>query len=298
MMKHLGLMASRLGVLFMRLIAPLPLPMVRAMGWVLGWLVYALVWPRRRIVRKNLLLCFSEHSAQYLRGLEPNIFIFFAQTWLDRSWLWHGSDQQRSQRLQLTGDVASFAQNPTPCVLFAPHFMGLDAGWTALNSQLNPTRILTTIYAEQKNAVVNAWIEQGRRAQGQARLFARREGLREIAQSIKRAEPLYLLPDMDLGAAHSLFVPFFGVNTATVPSLHRFAKLGSAQVRSIQTLLTPQGYRIDISPPWPDFPSDDMHADTARMNRELETMIAQAPAQYYWVHKRFKTRPTGEASVY
>jgi Kdo2-lipid IVA lauroyltransferase/acyltransferase len=289
---------SRIGVVFMRLIAPLPLPVIRAMGWLLGWLMYALVVPRKHIVRKNLLLCFSEQSAQELKRLEPKIFICFAQTWLDRSWLWHGSAAQRSSRLQLAGDVASFAKSHSPCVLFAPHFMGLDAGWTTLNSQLEPARILTTIYAEQKNAVVNTWIEQGRREHGSARLFARREGMREIAQSLKRGEPLYLLPDMDLGAAHSVFVPFFGVNTATVPSLHRFAKLGAAQVRSVQTLLTPQGYRVDLSTPWANFPSEDMLADTARMNSELEAMIRSAPAQYYWVHKRFKTRPEGEASLY
>jgi KDO2-lipid IV(A) lauroyltransferase len=297
-MKLWNLIFSRLGVVFMRLIAPLPLPIIRAMGKALGRLVHLLAVSRKRVVRTNLLLCFPEHSTQYLYGLERDIFIFFAQTWLDRSWLWHGSAEQRSRRLQFAGDVASFADQQSPCVLFAPHFMGLDAGWTALNSQLASKRVLTTIYAEQKNAVVNAWIEQGRRAHGQARLFARREGLREIAQSIKRGEPLYLLPDMDLGAAHSVFVPFFGVNTATVPSLHRFAKLGAAQVRSVQTVLTTEGYRIEISPSWVNFPSEDMHADTARMNRELQALIMHAPAQYYWVHKRFKTRPEDEPSVY
>jgi Kdo2-lipid IVA lauroyltransferase/acyltransferase len=289
---------SHIGVLFMRLIAPLPLPVVRAMGWLLGWLAYALAKPRRRIVRKNLALCFPEQTTQQVRGLEPKIFIYFAQAWLDRSWLWHGSEAQLKARLQLTGDAQALAQSSHACVLFAPHFMGLDAGWTALNSQLAPQRRFNTIYTRQRNPITNAWIVQGRRKQGDAHLFSRSEGVREIAQSLKRGEPLYLLPDMDLGASHSVFVPFFKINTATVPSLSRFTKLGGAQVRSVQTLLTPEGYRITISPVWADFPSSDLLADTARMNRELEALILQAPEQYYWVHKRFKTRPPGEASLY
>ncbi len=286
------------GVLFMRLIAPLPLPMVRAMGWLMGWVAYALAAPRRRIVRKNLALCFPEQATLELQGLEPKIFIYFAQAWLDRSWLWHGNQSQLKTRLHLTGDVEALTQSSSACVLFAPHFMGLDAGWTALNSQLPTLRRFNTIYTRQRNPVTNTWIVQGRQKHGDAHLFTRSEGVREITQSLKRGEPLYLLPDMDLGASHSVFVPFFKVPTATVPSLSRFAKLGAAQVRSVQALLTPQGYHVTISPPWADFPSTDVLADTARMNRELETLILQAPAQYYWVHKRFKTRPPGEPSVY
>ncbi|MFM7332660.1 MAG: lipid A biosynthesis acyltransferase [Brachymonas sp.] len=289
---------SHAGVLFMRLIAPLPLPWVRAMGWALGWLLYALAQSRRRIVQRNLSLCFSELSTQEIRQLTANVFIFFAQSWLDRSWLWHGSTQQLSKRLALSGEAQAIANTATPTVLFAPHFMGLDAGWTALNTQLAPARPMSTIYAAQSNPVVDAWILQGRQQHGDVRLLSRQRGVREIASSLKAGVPLYLLPDMDMGAAQSEFVPFFGVSAATVPSLPRFAKLASAQVRSVHALLTPSGYSVSISKPWEDYPSGNLHADTTRMNRELEALIRQAPAQYYWVHKRFKTRPPGEAAVY
>jgi KDO2-lipid IV(A) lauroyltransferase len=62
--------------------------------------------------------------------------------------------------------------------------------------------------------------------------------------------------------------------------------------------ITPQGYDIEVHPAWPDFPSDDVEADTARMNLWLQGVIDTMPDQYYWVHKRFKSRPTGEPSVY
>ncbi|NJS36362.1 MAG: lipid A biosynthesis acyltransferase [Brachymonas sp.] len=253
---------------------------------------------RRKIVQRNLSLCFSEHSAQEIRRLERNIFIFFAQSWLDRSWLWHGSHKQLKQRLQLSDEATALAQSSEPTVLFAPHFMGLDAGWTALNSQLAPSRAFSTIYAPQNDATVDAWILQGRQQHGTVRLFSRQEGVREIASSLKSGVPLYLLPDMDMGSAQSEFVPFFGVNTCTVTSLPRFARLAGAQVRSVQTLLTPSGYRIEISKPWSHYPGRDVRVDTARMNTELEQLVKRAPDQYYWVHKRFKTRPPGEPSLY
>jgi Kdo2-lipid IVA lauroyltransferase/acyltransferase len=283
----------------MRLIAPLPLPLIRSLGYLLGWLLYTLAHSRRSVVRTNLTLCFLEQTKQEIRRLEPQIFIYFAQSWLDRSWLWHGSDEQRAKRLQLTGAATDLTTSVVPTVLFAPHFMGLDAGWTALNTQLQPARVLSTLYAAQSNPVVDDWILKGRSHNPKAKVFLRNEiGVREIAVSLKAGVPLYLLPDMDLGAANSVFVPFFGTLTATVPSLSRFAKLADAQVRSVQTLITPQGYSIHLSEPWSNYPTGDLLADTAHMNRELEIMINQAPAQYYWVHKRFKTRPPGEPSVY
>jgi Kdo2-lipid IVA lauroyltransferase/acyltransferase len=297
-MKWLGMVFSHAGVLFMRLIAPLPLPLLRGMGWLLGMLLYGVAYKRRHIVRTNLTLCFQEHSAQQICREERQIFIFFAQSWLDRSWLWHGSSQQLEQRLHLAGEHADFAGNTQPVVLFAPHFMGLDAGWIALNTRLQPSRTLSTLYAAQINPVVDAWILQGRGRWGSPRLFSRDESVREIASSLKSGVPLYLLPDMDLGARNSIFVPFFGIEAATVPSLGRFAKMANAQVRSVHTLLTPQGYSVTVSSPWDNFPDADMTANTARMNTELEAMIRIAPAQYYWVHKRFKTRSPGSPAVY
>jgi len=101
-----------------------------------------------------------------------------------------------------------------------------------------------------------------------------------------------------LGPEDSIFVPFMGVNAATVPSLSRMAKLVGAQVVPVVTRLTAQGYDIEVGQPWADFPSDDVQADTLRMNAQLAQYIMTEPAQYYWVHKRFKTRPPGEPGVY
>jgi Kdo2-lipid IVA lauroyltransferase/acyltransferase len=294
-MKALGQLLSHAGVLFMRLIAPLPLPVVRSLGWALGRTLYLLAIPRRRIVMTNLALCFPDLSLAERRKLARQMVVRFAQAWLDRSWLWHGSHEQIAQRLHVTGDVQALRDEPR-LVLFSPHFVGLDAGGVAITSrQLRP---LCSIYASQKNQVVDAWILQGRQRFGGLRLFPRRVGVRDIAGAVETGEALYLLPDMDFGLHGAEFVPFMGVQAATVTSLSRFAKLSKARVMTLFNRMTETGYEVNFSTPWDNFPTRDAQADTTLMNQRLEELVRSAPDQYYWVHKRFKTRPVGQASVY
>ncbi|BDT65975.1 lipid A biosynthesis lauroyltransferase [Comamonadaceae bacterium OS-1] len=282
-------------IVFMRLLARLPLAWVRGVGWVLGMVLYALLGGRRAIATTNLALCFPEQSAQERRALVRQIFVYFTQAWLDRGWLWHGAPERTLQRLKIVGDVAQLSGD-TPTVLFVPHFVGLDAGATALSQQI--PRDFNTIFTPQSNQVMDAWIAQGRQRFGNARLFDRRQGVKEIVASLRQGQPLYLLPDMDFGAKDAFFVLFYGVPAATVPSLARFARLGRAKVVPVLTRMTDWGYEIEVLPAWEDFPSADAEADTALMNRRLQDYIATMPAQYFWVHKRFKTRPPGAPEVY
>jgi len=279
----------------MRVFAPLPLNWVRALGWLLGWLLYAVVAPRRRVVQINLRLCFPKLTVAELRRLTRRVFVCFAQAWLDRGWLWHGSPELVRARLRLSGAVEEL-QGSDPIIIFAPHFVGLDAGWTALTQQL--PRHFTTIYTDQANKTADAWILRGRQRFGSSRLFGRVDGVKTILASLRQGDPLYLLPDMNFGPHESLFVPFYGVAAATVPSLSRFARLGRAKVVPVVTRMTALGYEVQVLSAWPDYPTDDLLADTALMNTRLQTYIDAVPEQYYWVHKRFKDRPPGEAAVY
>ncbi|MCU0763929.1 MAG: lipid A biosynthesis acyltransferase [Hydrogenophaga sp.] len=288
-------MGNQVGLAFMRLLSVLPLSWVRAIGWMLGVLLHAVVLRRRRIARINWALCFPEQSeAQRKRAIRRH-FIVFAQAWLDRSWLWEGSPDKVRNRLRLVGDLKAL-EGTSPTVLFAPHFVGMDAGWIALTALLQ--RRFCGIYAEQLNADVDRWMAQGRQRFGEPHIVARRQGLKPLIAALRAGEPLYLLPDMDHGPRDSVFVPFFGVQTATLPSLSRFARLSDAKVVPVVSRMTPFGYEVAIHAPWQAYPTRDVEADTARMNCELETMIRSMPEQYYWVHKRFKTRPPGEASPY
>lgn len=286
---------TRLSLGLIQGLAWLPLSWLRGLGVVFGCLLWALVGRRRRVVQTNLQLCFPHWEARQRQAVTREVFIRFAQAWLDRGWLWHGPTQRTHQRLRLTGAVHEL-QGDAPTVIFAPHFMGLDAGWTALTQQL--PRSFTTIYTNQANLAADAWILAGRRRFGQARLFGRIDGVKAIVAALRAGEPLYLLPDMNFGPEESVFVPFFGVPAATVTSLSRFARLGRAKVVPVVTRLTAQGYDVEVLPAWSDFPSEDPVADTAVMNQRLQSLILSMPAQYYWVHKRFKDRPAGQPPVY
>jgi KDO2-lipid IV(A) lauroyltransferase len=171
------------------------------------------------------------------RQLNVQTFVYFAQAWLDRAWLWHAPKTWVQRRVHLTGAVEELAGN-APTVIFLPHFVGLDAAWTAVALQM--PRPSTTIYTDQSNKLVDRWILRGRRRFGNLRLFGRAAGVKPIVAALREGQPLYLLPDMDFGPDDSVFVPFFGVPTATVPSLSRFAKLGRAKVLPLLPRITPR----------------------------------------------------------
>lgn len=288
-------MWTQLTLFLLRLSAVLPLSWLRALGALLGWVLCRMVPSRRRVVQTNLALCFPELTEAQRTALTGDVFVRFAQAWLDRGWLWHGSPEQVRRRLKITGAVEEL-RGEQPTVVFAPHFVGLDAGWTALTQQI--PRHFTTIYTDQSNPVSDAWILRGRKRFGSVQLFGRVDGVKSIVASLREGDPLYLLPDMNFGVHESLFVPFYGVPAATVPSLSRFARLGRAKVVPVVTRMTPQGYEVQVLPAWSHFPTDDLEADTAHMNQQLETYIDAMPEQYYWVHKRFKDRPAGVPDVY
>jgi KDO2-lipid IV(A) lauroyltransferase len=261
----------------------------------LGALLLVVIPSRRLVVATNLRVCFPQLSEVERDALTRQTFVYFAQAWLDRSWLWHRSAACIQARVQLSGEIVTLSED-TPTVLFAPHFMGLDVGWTALT--LNLPLSFTTIFTPQSNAVVDAWVAKGRQRFGRVRLFRREDGVKPIVSALRQHELLYLLPDMNFGPSESIFVPFYGESAATVPSLSRFAKLGRARVVPVITRMTESGYEVVVHPAWHDFPTDDAEADTAMMNRRLEAFINTMPAQYFWVHKRFKTRPPGAPELY
>jgi Kdo2-lipid IVA lauroyltransferase/acyltransferase len=287
---------SHLGIGFMRAIAHLPLAVVRAVGTGLGLFLWVVVVHRRRVATRNLELCFPQWSSAERARVVRRHFIAFAQAWLDRSWLWHAPPEVVRQRLKLTGAIAEL-DGETPTILFVPHFLGLDTGVTAL-TLLTPRRVMG-VYTRQSNPVVDQWIFEGRhRFAKDSRGLHRSEGVREMIAAVRGGALMYLLPDMNFGVEDSVFVPFYGVQAATIPSLSRFSRLCRAKVVPLITKLTPQGYEVRVLPSWTEYPTNDLVADTALMNKRLEGYIDEMPEQYYWVHKRFKSRPPGEPGVY
>ena len=280
----------------MRLIARWPLPVVRALGAGLGGLLWLLARRRRHIALVNLRLCFPELDEAARQRLARRHFVTFGQSVLDRAWLWHAPEAVLRERLQWTGAVHEVTA-PGPLVMFAPHFVGLDAGGMAVAMQVRPAPV-AFIFVAQSNRAIEDWVRAGRERLGNTRPYFRHEGMRQILAGLKRGEPLHLSPDMDFNREESIFVPFMGVPAATVPSLSRLSRVAGARVVPVVTRMTPQGYTIEAHERLAHFPSEDLVADTTRMNEVLAGFIRTMPEQYHWVHRRFKTRPEGEPGVY
>jgi KDO2-lipid IV(A) lauroyltransferase len=280
---------------WLRALARLPVPLFRAAGWVMAAALLLLAPSRRRVVLRNLALCFPQATARARRRWAWQTFLHFSQSFLDRVWLWQGTPDRVRQRVQVS-DPHGVLQHDGPLLFFAPHFYGMDAGWAKLT--LDVRRRWWTFYAPQRPAALDRWVKAGRQRFGRPRLVSRREGLRPLLRGLQEGASLCLLPDMDHGARNSVFVSFFGVQTATVTSLPRLAAAAGVPVASLVCRMVPGGYRVEIGPLWDAYPQGDDAADALRMNQELERYIRSMPGQYHWLHRRFKTRPPGAAPAY
>jgi len=287
---------SRVFIGLMWLVQFLPLRLIAAAGNVLGSLLFWLIPERRRVTRKNLELCFPQMAPPAREQLARAHFRSFCRSFLDRAVLWWGSRERVMGMIRLEGLEHLRALNGAPVLLLVPHFAGLDAGLSRLVCEHR----VAGIYANPKEARLGEWLRRGRGRFGELQQISRQQGVRAGLPWIRAGWPFYYLPDQDYGPRGSLFVPFFGVIAATTPGLSRIARLTGAKVLPCVTrmLAEGEGYVVTIEPPWDNFPTSDAAADTLRMNQYIERRVLEMPEQYLWMHKRFKTRPEGEARFY
>ena len=276
----------------------LPLPLQAALGRGLGALLFAVAGSRRRIGLRNLELCLPQLGEAERRALLRDNFGWLGRSILERGLLWFAPRERLRKIIHVEGDVGLAERSERPVMWLVPHFMALDVAGAAV--LLFQARKGISIYQEQSNAVMDAAIRRGRLRLGNAEIFPRDDSAKALFRAIRRGDAFFNLPDMDFGARDAAFVPFFGVPAATLLAPSRLARALNMVVQPVvaETLPGGQGYRVRFMPAWTDFPSDDALADTAAMNRWIEAEIRRSPAQYLWVHKRFKTRPAGEAALY
>jgi Kdo2-lipid IVA lauroyltransferase/acyltransferase len=277
-----------------RAISYLPRSIVAALSDAIGWLLWLLAAPRRKIALKNLELCFPDWPAEKRTRIAKAHFNVFVRSFFDRFALWHHSEKAIKALVELRGLDVFQKHLGRPMILLAPHFLGMDAGGMRLQMEAS----MASMYAKQKNEVFNDEMNQGRMRFNGATMLLRTDGIRPALRLIKQGTPFYFLPDMDLGDRDALFVPFFGVPAATVSSMARLAAATKAVVIPIVTHLTRNGYVTTLHPAWEDYPGDDIEAATLRMNQFIEQEVLKFPEQYLWTHKRFKTRPPGATSFY
>ncbi|MBV8209637.1 MAG: lipid A biosynthesis acyltransferase [Burkholderiaceae bacterium] len=267
----------------------------RQLARLLGDLGWSAVASRRRVTLANLRACFPEASETERRAMGRRVFRNLTRATIDHSVLWKGSKEQIEHLVRVDGLERLLDPAKRPLIMLAPHFVGLDAGAVRLSIDI----AAVSIYAQQSNPVWDRWLAYGRSRFRPQRLIARRgSDLRAVVRAMRDGVPFYYLPDIDGGASNSIFAPFMGVPTATLPMVSRLARMVGARVVMTVTEQTADGYVVHVEPPWEDFPGESVEADTERMNREIERWVRRLPDQYLWTHRRFKTRPPGEPSIY
>jgi KDO2-lipid IV(A) lauroyltransferase len=276
----------------------LPLALQAAIGRGLGTLLWVAAGSRRRIALRNLELTMPDKSEAQRRAIAYENFRWIARSFLERGLLWYASPERLRRLIRVEGDPG-FAEREKGAVMWlAPHFVALDVAGQA--TQLFQTRPVGSIYQRQSIEVFDKAIRKGRLRFGNGDIYSRHEKALPLIRAIRRGAAFFNLPDMDFGPQEAVFVPFMGVPAATLLAPSKMAKALDMKVQPVLAEILPggQGYRVRFLEPWTDFPTDDPVADAARMNEWIASEVRRNPSQYYWVHKRFKTRPPGEPSLY
>jgi KDO2-lipid IV(A) lauroyltransferase len=286
----------RAGLALIWLLHFLPMPLLACLGSGLGNVLYKLARSRRNVVLTNLRLCFPELGDGARRRLACEHFRAFGRSLIEHGVLWWGSRERIQRMVRVEGIEHWRAQEGRPVIWLAPHFVGLDMGGSRIITEWRGA----SMYSRQKDPVFDRILLHGRTRFVTPELFSRQDSLRAVVKTIRAGVPFYYLPDMDLGARDSVFVPFFGVPAATVTGLARIARLANAVIVPAVTrqLAAGDGYELRFYPAWEGFPSRDETEDARRMNAFIEARVREMPEQYYWLHKRFKTRPAGEPNPY
>lgn len=287
-----------LGLGLLWLLVQLPYPLLLRLGRVVGAVMYRAAGSRRAIARRNLELSFPElRPEQRKRLLREN----FASTGIAlfemaMSWWWPQARLQRLAHIEGLEHLKQAQAEGQGVILMALHFTTLEIGAALLGQH----HTIDGMYREHKNPVFDFVQRRGRERHNPDATAIEREDVRAMLKVLRAGRAIWYAPDQDYGRKQSLFVPLFGVQAATVTATTKFARLGRARVVPFtqQRLADGSGYRLVIHPPLDDFPGESDEADCARINRWVEEVVRANPEQYLWAHRRFKTRPVGEPSLY
>jgi KDO2-lipid IV(A) lauroyltransferase len=291
----------RLMLALMWLLHWLPLPVLGRIGVALGNVLFVLMRSRRHITLTNLALCLPELPEEERHRIARAHFQAYARSVLERGVLWWASEQRLRRLIELDPAVPTALVAERPSIFLCPHFVCLEVAGVAISMD-GP---LCSIYTRQRNQVFDEALRKGRvrfstAEEAERFLISRGAGIKPIIRAMREGRPFLMLPDMDFGIKESIFVPFFGVPAATLTAPARLVAATGGQIIPVTTSFRPnyRGWTVRFHPAWEDYPGPDIEAATLRMNAFIEDRIREVPAEYFWSHKRFKTRPPGVPSVY
>ena len=292
-------MKSRILIFLMtgllRVFALLPYGVVARVGNGLGALLYRIPSTRRRVVHTNLKLCFPDMSDEERERLARAHFCHVIRSYVERGPQWFGNAAAISRLVEVESAIDLAEAHSRPTIFLGFHFVGIEAG-CMMYSTRHP---VASLYTPMSNVLFDAMAKRQRGRFG-TEMIPRSDSVRRALRVLREGKPVMLAADMDFGLRDSVFVPFFGVPACTLTSVSRLAKAGNARVVPFVTEVLPdyRGYKLTIFEELSEFPSADATVDARRITEFLETQVRRIPAQYYWVHKRFKHRPVGEPAVY
>jgi Kdo2-lipid IVA lauroyltransferase/acyltransferase len=287
---------SRIVIFVLWLLHFLPLPVLAPIGEAVGMLAYLGVAKRRRIARINLRLCFPELDDGQRERLLRRHFRCFGRGILEAGIAWWGSPERLQRTVRIEGQEHLDSLHGERFIGLAPHFVGIELEGLRMTMDYRGL----AVYVHQKDAYIDGFLKRKRERFEGTRMIARQEGVKAILRAFQKGQGLQLSPDMDLGERDAVFVPFFGVQAATVTALSRMARLTRSRIIPFVVRQLPggQGYVVRLYPAWEDYPGASVEEDTRRMNAFIEARVREMPEQYLWTHRRFKTRPAGEPGYY
>ena len=289
-------MLTRLAIGVFWLLHFLPLAVLARIGAVAGLAFMVFGRERREVARTNLALCFPGWDKARRKAVLRAHFRALGRSFVEAGIVWWGSEKRIRHIVRIEGEEYVRAQGDRRVIFLVPHFAGIEM--EGLRMSLDYKGM--AVYSHQKNRVFDEFLVRVRSRFPGTRMAARQEGVKTLLRGFKDGLGLQLSPDLDLGPRDALFVPFFGVQAATVTALSRLARLANAVIVPVVVRQLPggEGYLLRMYPAWENYPGESVEADTRHMNAFIEQRILEMPEQYYWVHKRFKTRPEGEPRIY
>jgi KDO2-lipid IV(A) lauroyltransferase len=289
--------AIRMLLSLLKLMALMPYGLVASLGDALGWLLYKFPSRRRHIVRVNLAQCFPDLSDEKREEMARQHFRHAIRSYVERSIQWFGSSQKLEKLIEVDSEIDLNLGLQRPTILLGFHFVALEAGAIFISRVLK--RQVCGLYQPFSDPLVDDAARTARTRLG-GEIASRANGARTALRWLREGKLVMLASDMDFGVRNSAFVPFFGVPACTLTSVGRLAAAAGAQVVpfTVEVLPRHKGYRLKIFKPWDLYPSGCDHSDARRMNGFLEDQISLMCEQYYWMHRRFKTRPPGEPDIY
>ncbi|CRL44628.1 Lipid A biosynthesis lauroyl acyltransferase [Sodalis glossinidius str. 'morsitans'] len=284
-----------LGVLW--LLVQLPYPVLRRLGGFLGRMSKPFLKRRVSIARRNLELCFPDMDRTRLEDTVNSNFTSLGMGLMETGMAWFWPDARVKRWFDVSGlqNLQQASRHDKGVMVIGIHFMSLELGGRAMGL----CQPMMAMYRPHNNKVMEFIQTWGRMRSNKAMLD--RKDLRGMVHALKQGETVWFAPDQDYGPRGSIFAPFFAVpQAATTRGTYTLVRLAQPQLVPV-VLIRKQdgrGYQLLIQPPLSDYPQDDEMVATCYMNRIVEQEILRAPEQYLWLHRRFKTRPRGELSLY